>query len=97
MRTSEQRFHDLTHNDDMPIAKFRAKLLDRQIMAMRAHARWAARRVANQAFQQGYSQRDKHLLSDVYVNNQLRHYSVDSAMFGYGRKVFKEKFEALIK
>lgn len=88
-RTLDERIHDLTHSE-MPIADFRQKLLDRQIFAMRKHARWAARRIALVLSQQ-YANNEIRFISDALMNAQLRHYNVDSGVFKYGRKVIKEK------
>lgn len=77
---------------DSPIDSFREKLLDRQIMAMRKHARWSARRIAFTLSQQ-YNQNDMRFITEYLMNSQLKQYRVDSAMFKYGRKVIGEKLK----
>jgi hypothetical protein len=77
---------------DSPIDTFREKLLDRRIMAMRQHARWAARRIAFTLSQQ-YAHGEIRFVTPALMNSQLRMYQVDSAVFKYGRKVISEKLK----
>lgn len=75
-----------------PIDEFRSKLIDRQIMAMRQHARWAARKIAFMLSQQ-YDRNDILFITECLMNSQLKLYRVDSAVFKYGRKVISEKLK----
>lgn len=95
MRNLEQRIHDLIPTE-MPIEAFREKLLDRQIMAIRHHARWSARRIAQKLAREGYTMSDCHMFTDTMLHQEFRRFNVDAAIFRYARKVTLEYFKEIV-